>query len=121
MDEATKSGDYPNTTFCYTAISQSQLKSWFGQEAVKALMPSSPPRRRDVAIHAPARTPRTPALMPTRSASVNPIGLIGREEAVPLKLLHLGGQELEVLLMEASLHCLNLCRGNRPARSQRRL
>ena len=43
MDEATKSGDYPNTTFCYTAISQSQLKSWFGQEAVKALMPSSPP------------------------------------------------------------------------------
>ena len=43
MDGATKSGDYPNTTFCYTAISQSQLKSWFGQEAAKALMPSSPP------------------------------------------------------------------------------
>ena len=71
--------------------------------------------------HAPARTPRTPALMPTRSASVNPIGLIGREEAVPLKLLHLGGQELEVLLMEASLHRLNLRRGNRSAHSQGRL
>ena len=43
MNSATESGDYPNTTFCYSAISQSQLKSWFGQDAAKVLMPSSPP------------------------------------------------------------------------------
>ena len=43
MEGATRSGDYPNTTFCYSAISQSQLKSWFGQDAAKVLMPSSPP------------------------------------------------------------------------------
>ena len=43
MEGATSSGDYPNTTFIYTAISQSQLKSWFGQDAAKVLMPSSPP------------------------------------------------------------------------------
>ena len=43
MKGAADSGDYPNTTFCYTAISQSQLKSWFGQDAAKVLMPSSPP------------------------------------------------------------------------------
>ena len=43
MERATSSGDYPNTTFCYTAISQSQLKSWFGQDAAKVLMPSTPP------------------------------------------------------------------------------